>query len=158
VVERNESLGNLLFTVLVALLLTVIPLPHYVEMGRPAFLVLTVLYWSVAAPRLGGISLGFFSGLVLDLFRGAVLGQNALALAAVTYIFVREHQKIRLKPVFQQSLIVCGTLVIYEFILFVIDGWSGHPLTTPWRWLHAVIGAIIWPLVSVVLDRTRGAR
>ena len=154
---RNESLGNLLLTVLVALILSVIPLPHYVDLARPAFLVLTVLYWSIAAPRLGGIGLGFVSGLVLDLFRGAVLGQNALALAAVTYIFVREHQKIRLKPAFQQSLIVFGTLVFYEFILFAIDGWSGHPMMTPWRWLHTLVGAMIWPVVSAILDRSRGA-
>ncbi len=156
--ERHESFGGLLFTILVALVLSVIPLPHYIELGRPAFLVLTVLYWSIAAPRLGGISLGFFSGLLLDLFRGAVLGENALALSAITYIFVREHQKIRLKPAFQQCLIVFGALVFYEAILFAIDGWSGHPLTTPWRWLHTLVGAIIWPLVSATLDRSRGVR
>ena len=157
-IARGESFGGLLLTVLVALILSVLPLPHVLAPARPAFLVLTVLYWSVAAPRLGGISLGFFSGLILDLFRGAVLGQNALALSAVSYIFVREHQKIRLKPAFQQALIVFGALVVYEFILFAIDGWSGHPVTSPWRWLHTLIGAIIWPLVSAVLDRSRGAR
>ena len=154
-IERRLSFGTMLFTVLVALVLSVLPLPHLLAPARPAFLVLTVLYWSVAAPRLGGIGLGFFSGLVLDLFRGAVLGQNALALSAVTYIFVREHQKIRLKPVFQQALLVLGALVFYEFILFAIDGWSGHPLTSPWRWLHTLIGALLWPLVSAVLDRVR---
>lgn len=156
-IERRESFGNLLLTVVVALILSVVPLPHYLAVARPAFLVLTVLYWSIAAPRLGGIGLGFFSGLALDVFRGAVLGQNALALSAVTYICVREHQKIRLKPAFQQSLIVFGTLLVYEFILFAIDGWSGHPMTTPLRWIHTLIGAIIWPLVSAVLDRSRGA-
>jgi rod shape-determining protein MreD len=154
----KDSFGVMLLTVLVALTLSVLPLPVWLAAVRPAFLVLTVLYWSISVPRLGGIGLGFFSGLALDVFRGAVLGQNALALSAITYVAVREHQKIRLKPSFQQALIVLGALIAYEFILFAIDGWTGHPVTTPLRWIHTLTGAIIWPLVTAVLDRTRGAR
>ena len=64
-----------------ALILTVLPLPPWLDILRPAFLVLTVLYWSVNAPRTGGIALGFFAGLALDVFQGPVLGEHALALA-----------------------------------------------------------------------------
>ena len=71
---------------------------------------LTVLYWSVNAPRTGGIALGFFAGLALDVFQGPVLGEHALALALVTYIAVREHQRIRSKPAIQQALIVFAAL------------------------------------------------
>ena len=155
---NSQPRCQVFFTALIALILTVLPLPTWLSLIRPAFLVLTVLYWSIAVPRLGGIGLGFFSGLALDVFRGAVLGQNALALSAITYVAVREHQKIRLKPSFQQALIVLGALVAYEFILFAIDGWTGHPVTTPLRWIHTLTGAIIWPLTTAVLDRTRGTR
>jgi rod shape-determining protein MreD len=158
IVRRQDSLGRALLTVVVALVLSVVPLPLWLTAIRPAFLVLTVMYWSIAMPRLGGIGLGFFSGLALDVFRGAVLGENALALATISYVAVREHQKIRLKPAFQQALIMLGALVVYECILFAIDGWTGHPMTSPLRWLHALTGALVWPLTSTVLDRVRGAR
>jgi rod shape-determining protein MreD len=105
----------------------------------------------MAAPRAGGIGLGWFSGLVLDVFQEPVLGEHALALATVTYIFCREHQKIRSKPDFQQSLIVMAALAAYEVLLFVIDEYSGHPLTSPLRWIHIVTGALIWPLATAVL-------
>ncbi|HTY92863.1 MAG TPA: rod shape-determining protein MreD [Steroidobacteraceae bacterium] len=156
--RRRDSIGRVLLSLLVALILSLLPLPLWLTAIRPAFLVLTVMYWSIAVPRLGGIGLGFFSGLALDVFRGAVLGQNALALSAITYVAVREHQKIRLKPAFQQALIMLGALVVYEFILFAIDGWTGHPMTSPLRWLHALTGALIWPFVTAVLDRLRNAR
>jgi rod shape-determining protein MreD len=156
--RAKESFGRVLLTVVVALVLTVLPLPSWLDAVRPAFLVITVLYWSIAAPRVGGIGLGFFSGVALDVFRGAVLGQHALALTAITYVAVREHQKIRLKPSFQQALIMLGALVAYEFILFAIDGWTGHPMTSPLRWIHALTGALIWPLATAVLDRVRGSR
>lgn len=156
--DRRDSLWRVLLTVIVALILSVLPLPQWLAAVRPAFLVLTVMYWSIAAPRLGGIGLGFFCGLALDVFRGAVLGQNALALTTITYVAVREHQKIRLKPAFQQALIMLGALIVYEFILFAIDGWTGHPSTSPLRWIHTLTGALIWPLATAVLDRVRGAR
>src|SRR6202023_3983941 len=148
--------GRILFTALGALLLPVLPLPPWLDVLRPAFLVLAVLYWSVNAPRTGDIALGFFAGLILDVFQGPVLGQHALALPLVTYITVREHQRIRSKPAFQQALIVFGALAVYEFVLFAIDGSSRHPVTSPLRWVHTVTGALLWPPVAAL--PARGSR
>jgi len=144
----------MLKTVAGALVLTLLPLPSWLEIIRPGFLALTVLYWSITAPRAGGIALGWFCGLMLDAFEGPVLGEHALALALLAYLGVREHQRIRSKPIFQQSLIVFAALVIYEFVLFAIDGWSGHPLTTPLRWVPTLIGALIWPAAAAILARS----
>jgi rod shape-determining protein MreD len=154
-----EPRGAMLMSALIALILTVLPLPQWLAVARPAFLVLTVLYWSITAPRAGGLALGFAAGLALDVFGGAaLLGQHALALTAVTYLAVREHQKIRSKPPFQQALIVFAALLLYEFILFSIDGESGHPATSLVRWIHTVTGAILWPLATAVLERSHSRR
>jgi rod shape-determining protein MreD len=144
----------MLLTALIALILTVLPLPTWLSIVRPAFLVLTVLYWSIAAPRAGGIALAFFSGLLLDVFQGPLLGEHALALCLVAYVSVREHQRIRSKPAFQQSLIVFAALVSYEFVVFAIDGWTGHSITNLLRWTHTVTGALLWAPVAAVLAAT----
>jgi rod shape-determining protein MreD len=149
--SSGEPRGRMLFSALLALVLTVLPLPSYLNVVRPPFLVLVVLYWSMAAPRAGGVGLGWFSGLLLDVFQGPVLGEHALALAAAAYIFVREHQKIRSKPDFQQSLIVLAALAFYEGFLFLMDAYTGHPLTSPFRWIHILTGALIWAPVAIIL-------
>jgi len=146
-----DSRGRMLLSAFVALALTVVPLPPWLDVLRPAFLVLTVLYWSINAPRTGGIAFGFFAGLMLDVFQGPVLGEHALALSLITYITVREHQRIRSKPAIQQALIVFGALTVYELVLFMIDGWTGHPVTSSLRWVHIVTGALIWPPAAAVL-------
>ena len=64
---------------------------------------------------------------------------------------------MRAKPLFEQSLFVFAALMAYEFLLWVIDGWSGHPLTT-WRWLPTVTGGLIWPLVAGMLGRFHSTR
>ena len=146
--------GAIFKTALIALVLTLLPLPAWIAIVRPEFLVLTVLYWSIQAPWTGGIGLGWFAGLLLDAFQGPVLGEHALAVALVAYLGVHEHQRIRTKPLLQQSLVVFAVLVLYEFVLFAVDGWSGHPLISPLRWVPAATGALIWPLVATVLSRS----
>ena len=153
-----DSRTRLLLSAVVGLILTVLPLPPMLDVVRPAFLVLTVLYWSVNAPRTGGLAIGFFAGLALDVFQGPVLGEHALALSLVTYIAVREHQRIRSKPVIQQALIVFAALIVYEVVLFMIDGWTGHPVTSPLRWVHTVTGALIWPPAAAILGYGAGHR
>lgn len=147
---------RMVFTAFAALILAVLPLPVWLDVLRPEFLVLTVLYWSINAPFAGGITFGFFCGLALDVFQGPVLGEHALALSLVAYIAVREHQRIRSKPAFQQSLIVLAALILYEIVLFAIDGWTGHPVTSPLRWIHTVTGAIVWPPAAALLSYGEG--
>src|SRR5208282_3255656 len=156
--SNRSSFALIALTALVGLILTLVPLPHWVALARPAFLVLVVLYWSTMTPFAAGIGLGFVSGLALDVFEGSLLGEHALALAFVTYLAVRLHLLMRAKPLFEQSIFVFAGLVVYEFLLWVIDGWSGHPLTTPTRWVHAFTGGLIWPLVVGILGRFRSSR
>lgn len=156
--RMREPRAQMFLSSFVALVLSALPLPPLLDALRPPFLVLAVIYWSIAAPRAGGVTLGFAAGLALDAFQGAVLGQHAFAMSLVSYIGVREHQKIRSKPYLQQALIVLGALLIYEFVAFSIDGWSGHPMTSSRRWLHIATGAVIWPLVAAILERTHHRR
>jgi rod shape-determining protein MreD len=153
-----DSRTRLLLSALVALTLTVLPLPAWADTVRPQFLVLTVLFWSINAPRTGGVAFGFFAGLMLDVFQGPVLGEHALALSLMAYISVREHQRIRSKPAFQQALIVFAALILYEVVLFAIDGWTGHPVTSLLRWVHTVTGALIWPPAAAILTYGAGRR
>jgi len=149
--------GRILFSTLVALVLTILPLPQYGDFIRPSFLVLTVLYWSVAAPRTAGVGLGWFAGLMLDVFQGPVLGQHALVLALVSFITALEHQRIRSKPMFQQSLIVLFVLAFYNGVVLAIDGWTGHPLPNPLLWIQCATGALIWAPAATLLAQGRRA-
>jgi rod shape-determining protein MreD len=150
--------AQMILSAIVGLILTVLPLPPWLSLVRPEFLVLVVLYWSITSPRAGGIALGFFSGIMLDVFQGPVLGEHAMALCTITYVVVREHQKIRSKPAFQQSLIVFAALLAYETVLFLIDGWTRHPITSPLRWTHTISGGIFWAPVAAVLSTTHDRR
>jgi rod shape-determining protein MreD len=149
---------TIVITAVIALVLSIVPLPNWLAILRPQFLVLTVLYWSTMMPRVGGLLLGFGSGLALDVFEGSLLGEHALALALASYLAIRLHLLVRAKPIFEQSLFVFAALMVYEFALWVIDGWSGHPLSNPTRWLHTLTGGLVWPLAVGILGRFHSNR
>ena len=156
--SSRENLLVILFTSIVALVLSILPLPEWLQVIRPAFLVLAVLYWSTMAPFVAGMALGFCGGLALDVFQGSLLGEHALVLSFLTYLALRLNLLMRAKPIFEQSLYVLVALIGYESLLWVIDGWTGRSLSNPLRWVHALTGALIWPVVVGVLGRFHSYR
>lgn len=158
-IQRDDlPRGSMIWTVLAGLGLQLLPLPALIAPIRPAFAVLAVVYWSLTAPRAGGIALGFLCGLALDVFRGAVLGQYALATALVAYVTIRQHLLVRNKPLFEQTLFVAAVLLAWEVVAWAIDGWTGQARGGWARWLHVLGGALCWPLILAALGRTHSAR
>jgi rod shape-determining protein MreD len=141
----------MVLSVIVGLTLGMLPLPAWLDIVRPDFLVIVVLYWAIMVPRVGGIALAFACGLALDASKGVVLGQHALALSLATYVAIKLHLRIRIFPVWHQALTVFWLLVIYQFVVFWIDGATGHPITNYARWLPALTGAALWPVFAGLL-------
>src|SRR5271165_4011983 len=138
---------------LVALALAVVPLPWQLDVLRPDFLVLVAFYWSIEAPRAGGLALAFVSGLALDVINGVALGQHALALTLMSAWTTHLRLRLRVFSVLSQCLTIFALLTGYQFILFWVDGATGNPVTTFGRWLAPVIGALLWPVLVGTLSR-----
>jgi len=136
-----------------ALALAVMPLPTAVDAFRPDFLVLVVFYWSIESPRAGGLALAFAAGLALDVIRGVVLGEHALAVTLMAAWATHLRLRLRVFSVLSQSLTIFALLTGYQFVLFWVDGATGNPVTTFSRWLAPIIGALIWPLLAGALSR-----
>jgi len=151
---RDEPRWGVFFTVLVALILQVLPLPDWLSAVRPSFIAVVVIYWGIFAPHAGGIFAPWLAGLALDVFKGDVLGQNALAIALVAYIAMSLHQRLRNQTLIQQSLFVFAVLTLNEFVVWGIEGWSGNAVSSPWRWIQPMIGAMLWPFVALLAGRT----
>lgn len=125
-----------------------IPLPPVVAVIRPAFAVIAVVFWSLAAPRLGGIALGFLTGLALDVYRGAILGQYALATSLVAYVAVRQHLIVRNKTTFEQTIFCGALLLLWELTAWSIEALTGTGSGHWTRWIPIASGALVWTLLG----------
>lgn len=156
--NTREAPVTVWITVLIALVLTLLPVPQWLAIGWPNLVLLTVLYWSTMTPAAGGMAIGFVSGLALDVLGGAQLGQHAFAFSLVTYLAIKLHLLTRAKPIFEQAILALLALAIYEGVLWAIDGFSSRNTGTWMRWLHVPVGAILWPIVVGLLGRLHAPR
>ncbi len=149
----GEPRGLVALSALAGLALQTLPLPALLAPARPAVLILVVIWWSLMAPRAGGLTLAFCAGLALDVFKGAVLGQFALATSLVGYITIRQHLLVRYRPPLELMLFAAALLTLWEIVLWIIDGWAGSSMRGATRWLHLPVSALSWFIVAGILGR-----
>ncbi len=153
--EEGGKRHLLLISLVAALALAIVPLPAALAAYRPDWVPLVLIFWGLMAPERIGLLTAFAMGLALDTLSGALLGQHALAMVTVVYLSVRFHLLIRVFPVWQLSVTVFLLLLIYEFMLFWIDGVAGRSVPILERWPPVVSGALVWPLVLGYLASVR---
>ena len=152
---KHHGGGIILLTFIIALLLTVIPLPDWARYLRPDWVGLVLIYWCMALPERVGVTTGWFMGLLVDLLTGAVLGQHALSLTIVAYLTLKFHQRLRLFPVAQQALTILVLLILHQLLALWISRIIGRPAAPWYFWMPSLLGMLIWPLVYTTL---RGLR
>lgn len=133
------------------LILTILPLPSWVIWFRPEWLLLIVIYWSLALPHRVSVGVAWVLGLLYDAINGSLLGEHALAFMAVVYITVKLHLQIRMFPLWQQAMLVFGLVLWYQLLVFGMQGLAGNFPETLWYWLPAVTSMLLWPWIFIVL-------
>ena len=141
--------------IIMALMLAIVPMPEWASAYRPDWVVLTLIYWSMSMPRTCSVGTAWVTGIVLDVAHGTLLGQHALALALVTYLTTKFHLQLRVFPMSQMMATVLALLVIYQFILFWINGVAGIYTDAVAYWGPVVSGTLVWPVVSYFLAGIR---
>jgi rod shape-determining protein MreD len=140
-------------TFVLALILSVIPMPDLAVAIRPPWPALVMIYWTLVAPERFGLMTAMVLGLAVDTLSGALLGQNAFAMLIITYFGLKFHLRLRFSPISQTTMTVFGMLLIYEFILFWVDGVAGRTVPFSERWMPLLIGTLLWPLILELFDR-----
>lgn len=149
--RRIQGLGFIIMTLIIAMMLDLFPLPSVAVWFRPHFTVLVFLYWVLAFPFLINVGSAFLVGLLLDLLQGSMLGEHAFAMIVVAYIMILLHRFLRVYPLFQQALFICLVLLIYQLIVYVIQGVIGELPKTVFYWAPILTSTILWPWLFVLL-------
>ncbi len=146
---------TIILSLVAAFLLTVMPLPIWAQWLRPAWVAMTVIYWVLAFPEKMNVTLAFFVGLYLDILTGTMIGEHALALVIVAYLVCKTYQRVRLFPILQQSLTIFLFILVYQLIIFVIQGIIGQIPHNFLYWLASVTSGLLWPWVYFLLRDLR---
>jgi rod shape-determining protein MreD len=139
-------------TIVIALILSITPLPDALRPARPHLLLLLVIYWSLSSPRISGLMFAWLCGLAVDVLSGKILGQHAVGFLVVAFLTHKFQLRMRIFPIYHQTLTVFMLMALYEFVVFWIDGIIGPAITTWMRWLPVFTSTLLWPLLVAALD------
>ena len=155
--SKNETAVRLtvLASLLVGMVLLIIPLPRELFVYNPDWVLLFLIYWSLAIPERVGLGYAWCLGLLVDALTGRMLGQHALAYSVVVYVSVKLHGRLRSYPLFQQGLIVFLLLLVNQLLVFLTQNGKAAGTIGMAYWLPSVVGALVWPVVFLTLRRVR---
>ena len=149
------SFGSVVIVIisfLVALLLSILPLPVWLTLIQPRWVVLVVIYWIIALPHRFSLGVAWILGILLDVLYGTVLGEHALALSVVAFIAQRLHRQIRMFPAMQQAFSIFLLIIVYEGLLLWIQGMLGQlGSNARWFWASGLTSMLFWPWVHNLL-------
>lgn len=150
----NNS-GIIITSFLVALVLTVLPMPGWLATFRPEWVALVLIYWCMALPNRVGVGVGWTMGLLVDVLRAGLLGQHALSFAIIAYITLQLYQRIRVFPLWQQAVSVLVLIFLHLMLQLWILGISGDTTHTWTYLLPALSSMLLWPILFVGLRSLR---
>jgi len=141
-----------LATLLAALVANTLPWSGFALVLRPDFLALVLLFWCIREPRLIGVGIAWFLGLMMDVADGTVFGQHALAYAVLAYAAEYFRRRVLRFPLWQQAAQVAVLLMACAALVVLVRVVGGAALP---RWNYVIgplTGALLWPLLTVLLQ------
>ena len=153
--RQDIRMRPIVITIIIALMLSIAPMPAWAESYRPDWVALTLIYWAMISPMRYSVGSAWVIGLIVDVAQGTLLGQHALALTLVIFVTVKFHLQLRQFPTLQLTATVFALLALYQFILFWINGVAGINSPAVTYWGPVISGMILWPLMSMLFASLR---
>lgn len=153
-INQSQFILLLKITVL-AFIVGAIALPSLIEMVSPFWLLLFFIYWLIYSDSNEIYSSAFVLGILLDVFQGGILGQNALALVISSAFILSVKKSFFVSNLTTQQVYVFIASLIY-LIVFLITHISVQGLQIQWLVLFVPFtGAILWPVVRFLLAKLK---
>ena len=138
-------------SVILALTLSIVPLPQWLTHYRPDWAILVVLWATIHHSGKFNVGSAWLVGLALDLMNATLLGQYALAFTVTSYLAVRINLQFQLFSVLQKALTVLLLLIIFRTLLFWIFSISGESIDASLYWKPLLADILLWPWLNAVL-------
>lgn len=158
VASRPHASWFILLTIIAASLLGIAPLPSWLEIWRPEWIALVLVYWVIALPHRVGLFTAWIVGFFVDVLEGSLLGLNAITLTLIAYVALSLYQRLRMFTPLQQSTTILMLIGISQLLIFWVLTATGQ--NTPPNLMFvvsALSSALVWPLVFVLLRYGRRA-
>jgi rod shape-determining protein MreD len=152
-VQTNKSF--IFVSILMGIILQIIPMPPPIDLYRPDWLLLILLYWSMALPNRVGVGVAAIAGMILDILYGTALGVHSFALAIPVYLVSANYQRLRNYSMIQQAFMILVLSVMFHLTVYWLQYWITG-IEFSWIFIWPSLGsAIFWPWLFWLLRKFR---
>jgi rod shape-determining protein MreD len=146
----NDIRLKLLIAFIVALALSILPMPELISGVRPPWVLLLVLYIEYYLPNKFHCTTLLLVGLVLDVLLSTVIGEHSFALLLVSWLASTRTRRFQFFSIMQQIVLVGLFCCLYQSIIALIDALLdfNHSLYAPF--VSALFSMFIWPWVRLL--------
>lgn len=142
-------------TLLFAAIFAILPIDRSLAWWRPEWILLVLVYWTIALPHRVGMLTALILGFFIDVLEGAAIGQNMLSLTVVVVLARLMYQRLRVFTPLQQASVIFLLAGFHQLIGQWLQGLQGVAAPGFVFLLPALSSALCWPLVMPLLRALR---
>jgi len=154
----NPLYLRIVTAIIIALALTILPLPELLLELRPPWILILILYIQFFLPDYFNIVFLLIIGLVLDVLLSTVLGEHAFALSLVAWLANSKARRFRLFAMGQQMALIGFFCLLYQGLIVVIDASLGYYYGFLMSLGSTAISVLLWPWMRLIADDALGSR
>lgn len=141
-----------IISVIPGMMLTLLPLPEWMQPYRPVWVPMILIYWTLAIPQSMGLSTAWITGLLMDAAQGTLLGQHAMGYTITVYITHQLYRQLQAYPLGYQAFMVGLALLPFMSLTLWINGIQGHAPNV-WNYWAPIFSSIVgWPILARLLQ------
>lgn len=137
---------------LIAFILTILPLPHVLNELRPPWVLLLILALQFYRPARFNIFILFIIGLILDALLATVIGEHAFALCLVCLIASNKTRRFSFFSMSQQMTLIGFLVTFYQLTLYFIEAFLGYQNNIFALIGSAMISVLLWPWLRLLVE------
>ncbi|MCK4842511.1 MAG: rod shape-determining protein MreD [Methylococcales bacterium] len=149
--NKRSYIEGYLASLVLAMGLSILPLPVFLKVVNPDWVLLVLIYWVLRMPEKVGVFNAWLVGLLVDVLTGRLFGIHALAYAIVCFFYLKIHKRLRQYPLPQQTLFVFCGLLFSQIMLYWIETLQGKVGISLIFWLPVLTSALFWPVINIGL-------
>jgi len=139
----------ILFSLVLALLLNMIPLGDFP--GLPDWVALVLTFWCIHQPLKVGMGSAFILGILMDVADGSVMGQHAFAYVLLAFASAGLSRRILWFPLSYQAIHVLLLLLLTQLMMLVVRMVAGGAFPGVLWFVSAVTGGLLWYPITFLL-------
>ncbi|KTD58814.1 Rod shape-determining protein MreD [Legionella sainthelensi] len=135
---------------IVALLLSILPMPELISAFRPPWILLLVLYIEYFLPGNFKLTTLLFVGLLLDVLLATVIGEHSFALLFVTWIASSKSRRFQFFSMMQQIFLIGFFCLLYQSIISLIAVLLGFNYSILAPFASTLVSMFLWPWIRLL--------